>query len=98
MQGHEKESANIAKQYPDVQIVYPVHLNPNVQKPVNELLSGISNIYLIAPQDYLPFVYLMNRSYLILTDSGGIQEEAPSLGKPVLVMRDTTERDRKSVV
>lgn len=84
--------ANIAKHYPDVQIVYPVHLNPNVQKPVNELLSGISNIYLIAPQDYLPFVYLMNRSYLILTDSGGIQEEAPSLGKPVLVMRDTTER------
>ena len=84
--------ANLAKQYPDVQIVYPVHLNPNVQKPVNELLSGISNIYLIAPQDYLPFVYLMNRSYLILTDSGGIQEEAPSLGKPVLVMRDTTER------
>lgn len=84
--------ANIAKQYPEVQIVYPVHLNPNVQKPVNELLSGISNIYLIAPQDYLPFVYLMNRSYLILTDSGGIQEEAPSLGKPVLVMRDTTER------
>jgi UDP-N-acetylglucosamine 2-epimerase (non-hydrolysing) len=84
--------ANIAKQYPDVQIIYPVHLNPNVQKPVNELLSDISNIYLIAPQDYLPFVYLMNRSYLILTDSGGIQEEAPSLGKPVLVMRDTTER------
>lgn len=84
--------ANIAKQYPDVQIVYPVHLNPNVQTPVNELLSGISNIYLIAPQDYLPFVYLMNRCYLILTDSGGIQEEAPSLGKPVLVMRDTTER------
>ena len=84
--------ANIAKKHPDVQIVYPVHLNPNVQKPVNKLLSGISNIYLIAPQDYLPFVYLMNRSYLILTDSGGIQEEAPSLGKPVLVMRDTTER------
>lgn len=84
--------ANIAKKYPDVQIVYPVHLNPNVQKPVNELLSGINNIFLIAPQDYLPFVYLMNRSYLILTDSGGIQEEAPSLGKPVLVMRDTTER------
>lgn len=84
--------ANIAKQYPDVQIVYPVHLNPNVQQPVNELLSDISNIYLIAPQDYLPFVYLMHRSYLILTDSGGIQEEAPSLGKPVLVMRDTTER------
>ncbi|MGC3819504.1 non-hydrolyzing UDP-N-acetylglucosamine 2-epimerase [Acinetobacter sp. G11] len=84
--------ANIAQKYSDVQIVYPVHLNPNVQKPVNELLSGISNIHLIAPQDYLPFVYLMNRSYLILTDSGGIQEEAPSLGKPVLVMRDTTER------
>lgn len=84
--------ANIAKQYPDVQIVYPVHLNPNVQKPVNELLSDISNIHLMVPQDYLPFVYLMNRSYLILTDSGGIQEEAPSLGKPVLVMRDTTER------
>lgn len=84
--------ANIAQKYTDVQIVYPVHLNPNVQKPVNELLSGISNIHLIAPQDYLPFVYLMNHSYLILTDSGGIQEEAPSLGKPVLVMRDTTER------
>ena len=84
--------ANIAKRYSDVQIVYPVHLNPNVQTPVNELLSGINNIFLIAPQDYLPFVYLMNRSYLILTDSGGIQEEAPSLGKPVLVMRDTTER------
>ena len=83
---------NIAKQHPEVQIVYPVHLNPNVQKPVNDLLSDIPNIYLIAPQDYLPFVYLMNRSYLILTDSGGIQEEAPSLGKPVLVMRDTTER------
>lgn len=84
--------AKIAQKYSDVQIVYPVHLNPNVQKPVNELLSDISNIHLIAPQDYLPFVYLMNRSYLILTDSGGIQEEAPSLGKPVLVMRDTTER------
>ena len=84
--------ANLAKRYSDVQIVYPVHLNPNVQKPVNELLAGIENIHLIAPQDYLPFVYLMNQSYLILTDSGGIQEEAPSLGKPVLVMRDTTER------
>ncbi|WP_426455677.1 non-hydrolyzing UDP-N-acetylglucosamine 2-epimerase [Acinetobacter sp. KB005] len=84
--------ANLAKKYSDIQIVYPVHLNPNVQKPVNELLSGIDNIFLIQPQDYLPFVYLMNRSYLILTDSGGIQEEAPSLGKPVLVMRDTTER------
>ncbi|MDR6798255.1 non-hydrolyzing UDP-N-acetylglucosamine 2-epimerase [Acinetobacter calcoaceticus] len=84
--------ANLAKKYSDIQIVYPVHLNPNVQKPVNELLSGIDNIFLIQPQDYLPFVYLMNHSYLILTDSGGIQEEAPSLGKPVLVMRDTTER------
>lgn len=84
--------AKIAKKHADVQIVYPVHLNPNVQEPVNELLSGIDNIKLIEPQDYLPFVYLMDRSYLILTDSGGIQEEAPSLGKPVLVMRDTTER------
>ncbi|MEB3793030.1 non-hydrolyzing UDP-N-acetylglucosamine 2-epimerase [Acinetobacter sp. IK40] len=84
--------ANLAKKYPDIQIVYPVHLNPNVQQPVNALLADIDNVYLIAPQDYLPFVYLMNRSYLILTDSGGIQEEAPSLGKPVLVMRDTTER------
>lgn len=83
---------DIAKQYPQIQIVYPVHLNPNVQQPVNELLSGIDNIKLIEPQDYLPFVYLMNKSYLILTDSGGIQEEAPSLGKPVLVMRNTTER------
>ena len=83
---------NLAKKYPDIQIVYPVHLNPNVQQPVNELLANIDNVFLIAPQDYLPFVYLMNRSYLILTDSGGIQEEAPSLGKPVLVMRDTTER------
>ncbi|QUY36565.1 non-hydrolyzing UDP-N-acetylglucosamine 2-epimerase [Acinetobacter junii] len=84
--------AQLAKKYPNVQIIYPVHLNPNVQQPVNELLTGISNIHLIAPQDYLPFVYLMNRSFIILTDSGGIQEEAPSLGKPVLVMRDTTER------
>lgn len=76
----------------DVQIVYPVHLNPNVQEPVNRLLNKKSNIHLIAPQDYLPFVYLMDKAYLLLTDSGGIQEEAPSLGKPVLVMRDTTER------
>jgi UDP-N-acetylglucosamine 2-epimerase len=76
----------------DVQVVYPVHLNPNVQEPVNRLLSGCSNIHLIEPQDYLPFVYLMDRAYLLLTDSGGIQEKAPSLGKPVLVMRDTTER------
>lgn len=76
----------------DVQIVYPVHLNPNVQEPVNRTLTGLHNVHLIAPQDYLPFVYLMKRSYLILTDSGGIQEEAPSLAKPVLCMRDTTER------
>jgi UDP-N-acetylglucosamine 2-epimerase (non-hydrolysing) len=75
-----------------VEIVYPVHLNPNVREPVNRLLAGIENIHLIEPLDYLPFVYLMDRSYLILSDSGGIQEEAPSLGKPVLVMRDTTER------
>ena len=72
--------------------MYPVHLNPNVREPVNRLLSDIQNIHLIEPLDYLPFVYLMDRSYLILSDSGGIQEEAPSLGKPVLVMRDTTER------
>lgn len=76
----------------DVQIVYPVHLNPNVQEPVRRLLGGKINIILIDPQDYLPFVYLMDQAYLLLTDSGGIQEEAPSLGKPVLVMRDTTER------
>ena len=76
----------------DVDFVYPVHLNPNVQKPVNEILTGINNVYLIEPLDYLPFVHLLNKSTLILTDSGGIQEEAPSLGKPVLVMRDTTER------
>ena len=76
----------------EVDIVYPVHLNPNVQKPVFEILSGISNVYLIKPLEYEPFIYLMNRSTIILTDSGGIQEEAPSLGKPVLVMRDTTER------
>lgn len=76
----------------DVQVVYPVHLNPNVQEPVNRLLAGVDNIMLIEPQDYLPFVYLMSRASLIITDSGGVQEEAPSLGKPVLVMRDTTER------
>lgn len=81
-----------AKEFPDVEIVYPVHLNPNVREPVNRLLAGIDNVHLIEPLDYLPFVYLMDRSYLILSDSGGIQEEAPSLGKPVLVMRDTTER------
>ncbi|MGL6575607.1 non-hydrolyzing UDP-N-acetylglucosamine 2-epimerase [Aeromonas hydrophila] len=76
----------------DVQIVYPVHLNPNVQEPVNRNLKGLDNVHLIEPQDYLPFVYMMKQSYLILTDSGGIQEEAPTLGKPVLCMRDTTER------
>lgn len=101
--GHRRESfgdgmLNICKairtlsERGDVELLYPVHLNPNVQEPVNSLLDGISNVHLIAPQDYLPFVYLMNRSHLILTDSGGIQEEAPALGKPVLVMRDTTER------
>jgi UDP-N-acetylglucosamine 2-epimerase (non-hydrolysing) len=77
---------------PDVQVVYPVHLNPQVQEPVHRILGGAANVYLIEPLDYLPFIYLMKCSHLILTDSGGIQEEAPSLGKPVLVMRDTTER------
>lgn len=76
----------------DIQILYPVHLNPNVQAPVNKYLGQVENIFLIEPQDYLPFVYLMDRSYIILSDSGGIQEEAPSLGKPVLVTRNTTER------
>lgn len=76
----------------DVQIIYPVHLNPNVQKPVYEILGEVSNIQLIDPLSYPAFVWLMNQSYLIITDSGGVQEEAPSLGKPVLVMRDTTER------
>ncbi|RTE54871.1 UDP-N-acetylglucosamine 2-epimerase (non-hydrolyzing) [Arenibacter aquaticus] len=82
----------IALEHPDTQIVYPVHLNPNVQKPVYELLADIPNISLIAPLSYPSFVWLMEKSYLIITDSGGVQEEAPSLGKPVLVMRDTTER------
>ena len=82
----------IALKQPDIQIVYPVHLNPNVREPVNRLLSNIPNLYLIEPLEYQQFVYLMNHSTLILTDSGGVQEEAPSLGKPVLVMRDTTER------
>lgn len=76
----------------DVQVVYPVHLNPSVQEPVSRILGEACNVHLIPPQDYLPFVYLMTRAYLILTDSGGVQEEAPSLGKPVLVMRETTER------
>ena len=82
----------IATMHPQAQILYPVHLNPNVQEPVNRLLNDLDNIFLIEPQQYLPFCYLMDRSTIILTDSGGIQEEAPSLGKPVLVMRDTTER------
>ncbi|MDB4734018.1 UDP-N-acetylglucosamine 2-epimerase (non-hydrolyzing), partial [Planctomycetota bacterium] len=77
---------------PDVEIVYPVHLNPNVQEPVHRILGSLPNVHLIAPQEYLPFLFLMDRAHLIITDSGGIQEEAPSLGKPVLVMRDTTER------
>lgn len=76
----------------DVQVVYPVHLNPNVQAPVKRILGESPDVHLIAPQDYLPFVWLMRRAHLIITDSGGVQEEAPSLGKPVLVMRDTTER------
>tara|TARA_R110002050_G_scaffold48356_3_gene112603 strand:+ start:181444 stop:182571 length:1128 start_codon:yes stop_codon:yes gene_type:complete len=82
----------IALENEDVQIIYPVHLNPNVQKPVYDLLGDISNIKLIAPLSYPAFVWLMSKSYMIITDSGGVQEEAPSLGKPVLVMRDTTER------
>lgn len=102
--GHRRESfgggfericqalRRIAVEHPDCQIVYPVHLNPNVQEPVNRFLKNVDNIHLIAPQEYLPFVYLMTQATVILTDSGGIQEEAPSLGKPVLVMRETTER------
>jgi UDP-N-acetylglucosamine 2-epimerase (non-hydrolysing) len=82
----------LAIENPDISIIYPVHLNPNVQKPVMELLGGIHNVYLIAPMQYESFIYLMDKSYFIITDSGGVQEEAPSLGKPVLVMRDTTER------
>jgi UDP-N-acetylglucosamine 2-epimerase (non-hydrolysing) len=102
--GHRRESfgsgfenicqalAITAKKYPQAQILYPMHLNPNVREPVNRLLQGIDNIFLIEPQEYLPFIYLMTQAHIILTDSGGIQEEAPSLGKPVLVMRETTER------
>jgi len=82
----------IAQKNLNVQIIYPVHLNPNVQQPVYKLLSEIGNIKLIDPLSYPAFVWLMNKSYMIITDSGGVQEEAPSLGKPVLVMRDTTER------
>lgn len=102
--GHRRESfgdgfericralVEIVKTFPDVEVLYPVHLNPNVREPANRLLGEVERIHLIEPLDYLPFTYLMNRAHLILTDSGGIQEEAPSLGKPVLVMRDTTER------
>ncbi|EIH0733302.1 UDP-N-acetylglucosamine 2-epimerase (non-hydrolyzing) [Vibrio vulnificus] len=102
--GHRRESfgggfericealAQTAKQHPEVQILYPMHLNPNVREPVNRILGSVENVLLIEPQQYLPFIYLMDRAHIILTDSGGIQEEAPSLGKPVLVMRDTTER------
>jgi len=101
--GHRRESfgdgfENICQalstlaQQPDVQVLYPMHLNPNVREPVNRILHNVENVFLIEPQEYLPFVYLMSRAYIILTDSGGVQEEAPSLGKPVLVMRDTTER------
>jgi UDP-N-acetylglucosamine 2-epimerase (non-hydrolysing) len=102
--GHRRESfgggfericeaiAQMAAAFPNVEFVYPMHLNPNVREPVNRLLAESNNVFLIEPLDYLPFVYLMNQAYVLLTDSGGIQEEAPSLGKPVLVMRDTTER------
>ncbi|MGZ9898567.1 non-hydrolyzing UDP-N-acetylglucosamine 2-epimerase [Shewanella gaetbuli] len=102
--GHRRESfgggfericealVEIAQKHPESQVLYPVHLNPNVREPVNRILKGVDNVHLVEPQDYLPFVYLMNQAHIILTDSGGIQEEAPSLGKPVLVMRDTTER------
>ena len=102
--GHRRESfgggfericealRQIATNNPDAQVLYPVHLNPNVQEPVNRLLKSLDNVFLIEPQQYLPFCYLMYRATIILTDSGGIQEEAPSLGKPVLVMRETTER------
>lgn len=82
----------VAEHNPQVQIVYPVHLNPNVREPVHRLLGNVPNVFLIEPQDYLPFIYLMDKAHLILTDSGGIQEEAPSLAKPVLVMREITER------
>jgi len=102
--GHRRESfgggfericnaiLKLSKQFVDVDFVYPVHMNPNVRSVVNNTLVGQNNVYLIEPQDYLPFIHLMDSAYIILTDSGGIQEEAPSLGKPVLVMRDTTER------
>ena len=104
MTGHRRENfgegflqichalKELAARYPAVQFVYPVHLNPNVQRPVNAILADLANVHLIAPLDYEPFVYLLKHSHIVLTDSGGIQEEAPSLGKPVLVMRDVTER------
>ena len=87
-----KAVAILAEAYPETQFVLPLHMNPNVRQPLTEILSNQANVHLIEPQEYLPFVYLMSRAKLILTDSGGVQEEAPSLGKPVLVMRDTTER------
>lgn len=102
--GHRRESfgggfericealAEIATAHPEAQVLYPMHLNPNVREPVNRILKDVKNVQLIEPQDYLPFVYLMSKAHIIVTDSGGVQEEAPSLGKPVLVMRDTTER------
>jgi UDP-N-acetylglucosamine 2-epimerase (non-hydrolysing) len=104
MTGHRRENfgdgflqichalQDLAARYPAVQFVYPVHLNPNVQQPVKAILADVPNVHLIAPLDYEPFVYLLKHSHIVLTDSGGIQEEAPSLGKPVLVMRDVTER------
>lgn len=101
--GHRRESfgdgfENICQalrtlaQQADVQVLYPMHLNPNVREPVNRILKDLEDVFLIEPQEYLPFIYLMSKAFIILTDSGGVQEEAPSLGKPVLVMRDTTER------
>lgn len=83
---------HLSEKYPDVDFVYPVHLNPNVRKPVFDILASIENVFLIEPLSYLPFVFMMEKSHLLLTDSGGVQEEAPGLGKPVLVMRNTTER------
>ncbi len=102
--GHRRESfgagfesicralAELARRHPDIEILYPVHLNPNVREPVFRILGGLPAVHLIEPVEYLPFVYLMDRAHLVITDSGGIQEEAPSLGKPVLVMREVTER------
>jgi UDP-N-acetylglucosamine 2-epimerase (non-hydrolysing) len=102
--GHRRESfgmgfqnicmalKEIASTFPAVDIIYPVHLNPNVRKPVSGLLKDLPNVHLIEPVDYEAFVFLMSKAYLIVTDSGGIQEEAPSLGKPVLLMRERTER------